>query len=325
MTKQHTETPELRLNKFFASYASLYGESERDFANRFTTKIERSALLFDEEFEFKLADWMPIPAIFRIGDTLDLVKRLESKDPPGVYRQVASSWLTALALQVRDNERILDACAAPGGKTLLLSQMANNLQIVANDASKERLQRTRYLLKRYGVVGVTFKQHKAEHLTRYLENSLFDKILLDVPCSGEGEIYTKDLKTFQGWNRKRIIRLVHEQRRILNECWRLLKVGGRLVYSTCTISPEENELQIQRLLNSHPEAKIVPLKFDKSVPTKSIVSSWGNSRLVVSELVRQGTVRVAHQEGFEAFYIAAMEKSSLGVDTNDVMYSFPTR
>ncbi len=159
------------------------------------------------------------------------------------YIQELASMLPIIALNPKPGQTILDLCAAPGSKTTqLASEMGNTGTIIANDASLGRLRILASNLERCGVTNTILTKRDGFILTRRLKkfNFLFDKILIDAPCSGEGTLRSTP-KTYQMWNIKNVFNLSKIQKGLLGTSFDLLKVGGEIVYSTCTHSPEENE------------------------------------------------------------------------------------
>jgi NOL1/NOP2/sun family putative RNA methylase len=174
-----------------------------------------------------------------------------------VYIQNAASWLPVLALDIQPTDTVLDICAAPGGKTSHIAAVGGNkVYITANDNSHPRLAKLRSNLKRLGVANVTYTLYDAIHLSHKLYGRQYDKILLDAPCSGEGMMTLQNDKDFETWSVAHIKRLQQLQKRILVQAWQLLKPGGTLVYSTCTMAPEENEAVIDYLLRHNEDADV---------------------------------------------------------------------
>ncbi len=222
-----------------------------------------------------------------------------------VYIQSPASWLPVLALDPKGGENILDICAAPGGKTSHIAALAGNqAHITANDNSRPRLAKLRANMQRLGVENVDYTLYDATQLARRLRGREFDKILLDAPCSGEGMMrYDRD-QDFATWSVAHIKRLQQLQKKILNQSWPLLKPGGILVYSTCTMAPEENEAVINYILRSHDDASIVPLnlKLPNRVPA---VQVW-NDKTYTNDL--QGCIRLKPSDKIEAFFVCKLKK-----------------
>ena len=162
--------------------------------------------------------------------------------------QDESAGLTALVLNPKEGENILDCCSAPGGKTTYIAEiMNNNGNIIAWDLHKKRLEKVKENSKRLGINIIKTEVNDATVLKEeYIEK--FDKILIDAPCLGLGVIKRKpDIK----WQRKfeDIIEISKIQEKILNICSKYLKKGGILVYSTCSIIQAENDIIIQNFIN----------------------------------------------------------------------------
>ncbi len=181
-----------------------------------------------------------------------------------IYIQEAASMIPAIVLNPRSSDIVLDMCASPGSKTThLASIMENKGLIIANDYKYERMKPLKINLERCGITNTV----TTLMLGQYIKELEFDKILVDAPCSGTGTI-RKSLKTLQIWNPNIIRRLSITQKNLIINGFSLLKEKGTLVYSTCSLEPEENEEVIDHLLKKFPEAKIeqINLKIKSSKP-----------------------------------------------------------
>lgn len=174
------------------------------------------------------------------------------------YIQEASAMLPAEVLDIEENDLVLDACAAPGGKSLKLANKLNNTGVlISNDVSVSRAQ---ILLKTLENGGIKNAFVMAEDLNNLRNmNGLFDKILLDAPCSGEG-MFRKDTGLIKSWNDESNDYYSSIQKDLIIKALDLLKPGGKLVYSTCTFSKSEDEDVIEYALNNYPGIKILPIK-----------------------------------------------------------------
>jgi len=151
-----------------------------------------------------------------------------------IYLQNLSSMVPALALGPRPGERVLDLAAAPGSKTTQMAAlMANSGSILANDADAIRLERLAYNVRLQGCSIVEVRLGWGEKLGELSPES-FDRVLLDVPCSGEGRFIVFEPATSRGWSRKGVTESVRLQKKLIASGTRALKPGGVLVYSTCT-------------------------------------------------------------------------------------------
>jgi len=168
------------------------------------------------------------------------------------YVQEAASMIPPVVLDPRPGEIVLDMCAAPGSKATQIAQyMQNKGLLVANDIKGVRLASLGINLQRCGVMNeiVTISPGTA------IRGLLFDKIMLDAPCSGTGTI-RKSPKTIQMWNPNMVKRLSAVQKKLIVHAFGSLRKGGTLVYSTCSNEPEENEGVIDFLLNKFEDAEV---------------------------------------------------------------------
>lgn len=167
----------------------------------------------------------------------------------------AAQWAATL-LAPKEGELILDACAAPGGKTCHLLEQAN-IELVAVDFDEKRLERVQQNLDRLSLKAKLVHGDAAD-IDSWWQGDKFDRILLDAPCSATGVIRRHpDIK----WLRKSadITELASLQSKILDHCWQWLKPGGTLLYATCSILPQENEQQIRSFLERADDATFVPI------------------------------------------------------------------
>ncbi len=231
-----------------------------------------------------------------------------------VFIQNAASWLPVAALDPQPGDVVLDVCAAPGGKTSHIAAVTNNrAHIWANDNSRPRLAKLRANMQRLGAAVDQYTLYDASMLAHKLDGQQFDRILLDAPCSGEGLMNLDRDADFATWSVAHIKRLQQLQKRILSQAWQLLKPGGTLVYSTCTMAPEEDEAVIDYLLRSTGDVQLIPIAMD--LPNRvAAVSSW-NGRQFAPEV--QGCMRLTPSECIEAFFVCTLQK--LAVASPDML------
>lgn len=169
--------------------------------------------------------------------------------------QDESSQMVALLLNPAKNSRVLDMCSAPGSKTTHLSAiMENTGEIQAIDLYEHKIKLIEKNIKRLGVTNINTRAYDSTKLDEIFEKESFDYILLDGPCSGLGVIRRKpEIKYLPSNNMDEIIEL---QKKLLENAYLLLKKGGTLVYSTCTINKKENQMQTAAFVNKHPDVKI---------------------------------------------------------------------
>lgn len=168
------------------------------------------------------------------------------------YIQEASAMLPAAKLDIRPGETVLDLCAAPGGKsTQIAVAMAGSGLLISNEIHPGRAKILSENIERMGIRNALVTCHEPAALAERFPG-YFDKILVDAPCSGEG-MFRKNAEAISQWSPENVIMCAGRQREILESAALMLKDGGRMVYSTCTFSTEENEENVDLFLKKHPE------------------------------------------------------------------------
>ena len=170
--------------------------------------------------------------------------------------QEKAAMLPVIALNPTVQDIVLDACAAPGMKTIQLSNLMNNKgRILACDVNSERIKSLEINKKKYSLINATAKRIDFRNLLpKYKEK--FDKILLDAPCSSEG-LVRKDREALREWSHKLVDRKAQTQKELIFAAFDLLKKGGEMIYSTCSFSPEENENVVNYLLTQRKNAEVM--------------------------------------------------------------------
>ncbi|MDW7674131.1 MAG: RsmB/NOP family class I SAM-dependent RNA methyltransferase [Bacillota bacterium] len=191
------------------------------------------------------------------------------------YLQEPSAMAPAAFLEAKPGERVLDLCAAPGGKaTQLAASIKGQGLLVVNDINAER---TKPLVKNLELCGATnfvAINETPENLAKVFPG-YFDKIIIDAPCSGEG-MFRKDSSAIKSWEDYTVEVCVTMQENILQVAASMLKPGGQLLYSTCTFSPEENESRINKFLDNNAGYELVPI--EKKGGMASGRPEWANGR-----------------------------------------------
>ena len=177
------------------------------------------------------------------------------------YIQEPSAMAPVSYLDPRPGERVLDLCAAPGGKTTQIAdRMHGDGILVTNEINRDRAKILSQNVERLGVKNALVLNEDSAHLSEVFEG-YFDRILVDAPCSGEGMFRKNDNATDE-WSVANVINCARRQMEILDNAAKMLLPGGRIVYSTCTFSPEENEENVSKFLSSHPDfhvEEIIPV------------------------------------------------------------------
>ena len=216
-----------------------------------------------EHFELKKIPWYN-HGYFYEGERRDIGNTLEH-DLGYIYVQEAASMIPPIVLNPNDNDVVLDVAAAPGSKTTLMSALMKNKGIiVANDSDFQRVKALSSNIQRTGAKNIVTTNMNGLNV-----KGKFTKILVDAPCSGTGTI-RKSLKTIKMWNPNMIKRLSKLQKKLIEHAFELLTPGGELVYSTCTLEPEEDEGTVSFLLDKFDNAEIEEIKLNikRSEPIK---------------------------------------------------------
>ena len=249
--------------------------------------------------EWKTLEWYPFAVLWPSDVPLDA-------DLPGFsehlfYTLNASSLIPVLALNPQPGEMILDACAAPGGKALFIAeQLGESHTLVANDLSRKRRERMKQVFSDFSQK-IAIWGMKAELVCKKAPEQ-FDKVLLDAPCSSEAHVYTNKTELAK-WSENRIRGLKKRQLGLLNGVWHALKPGGTLVYSTCAVTPEENEWVVGAFLKKQKgKAQLLPWNLQDTPGNSGIPGEYPLSFELVA--VR----RVMPNEQHSPMFIAVFTK-----------------
>lgn len=222
-----------------------------------------------------------------------------------VYVQSLSSMLPPLILGPQPGQRILDLTAAPGSKTTqIAAMMQNHGMIVANDTSRTRLYRLEANLSQQGVINANIEHVDGRSLWKTYPE-YFDAALVDAPCSMEGRFCTKVPHSFADWSLKKVRDLSLLQRFLLRSAISATKPGGTIVYSTCTLSPEENEGVLDWLMNK--DKGVVAIE-EIAVPGLSAhqgITAWGDRHY---DMALERAIRIYPSKEMEGFFVVKLQK-----------------
>ncbi|MGB9589763.1 MAG: NOL1/NOP2/sun family putative RNA methylase [Candidatus Hydrothermia bacterium] len=222
------------------------------------------------------------------------------------YIQEPSSMIPPVILSPKPGERVLDLAAAPGSKTTQMSAMMDNQGLIlANDPDRQRLKALHGALDRLGCLNVATCSLDGARLGE-LYPGLFDKLLLDAPCSGIGTLH-KNPEIMRWWSWEKVTRLVRIQRRLIISAFDALRPGGTLCYSTCTITPQENEGILDYLLSERPLARLVPFDVE-GVCLLPGLTEWAGRTFNPSLSLTRRLYPLAEPD-HEGFYLALVEKA----------------
>ena len=257
-------------------------------------------------FTFFSVDWMQNQAWWVDEENrqklLESTLFLEHK----IYVQNLSSMLPPIILDPKPHEIVLDLAAAPGSKTIqMASMMENKGEIIAVEIVKKRFYKLKHILEEYGAHNVRVKLGNGENIWKKYPD-YFDKVLIDAPCSTEARFKAYDEETYKYWNMRKVKEMVKKQNRLIFSAFNSLKVGGTMVYSTCSFAPEENEMVIDRLVDKFGDAlTIEPIEL--SIPNvQHPLSSW-KKKVFHPEVAK--ALRILPNERMEGFFICKIKKN----------------
>ncbi len=266
------------------------------------TEIQKRLL---EEQGFKLSPLPLAPNIFKVEHAPFPIGKSISHFLGHIYVQDLSSMLPPLVLNPQPGDYVLDISAAPGSKTTQLAALMENRGVlVGNDADPKRVQALSYNLERMGVINGHVINTAGERLGK-LYPETFDKILLDPPCSGIGTLH-KNPEILGWWNNKYSMKLADIQYRLFVSAVKALKPGGTMVYSTCTITPWENELIVRKLLDKFP-LKLLPVPQLRGIKYHRGLTSYKDMRF--GEEMKNCLRVYPHENNSEGFFVALLQKT----------------
>lgn len=254
------------LQKNYEQFIASYDHNPHGGIRVNTLKISVEDMLARSPWQLTPIPWCPTGFYTEVGER-------PGKHPyyhAGLYYiQEPSAMAPVEMLDVQPGDRVLDLCAAPGGKsTQIAAKLKNEGLLISNDLNPERTKALAKNLELYGVrCGIVLQEHPERIAGQF--PFFFDKILVDAPCSGEG-MFRKDEDMVRQWTDASPAKYAAMQRDILASAAKMLKPGGRMVYSTCTFSPEENEAIIAEFLTNHRH-------FHVEVPTRSELFAKGET------------------------------------------------
>lgn len=295
--------PEKKLESVLHSFTERRLPTIRVNTLKTTNEVIRQSLT-EQGHNVEVVSWYKDAFVITNKSTHDLVETPEYKRGE-IYIQNLSSMIPALILNPQPTDRVLDICAAPGSKTTqIAAHMHNEGEIIANDISKDRLYRLRENLAEQGVTNTKVTSIPGEFLwKRYPE--YFDKVLLDAPCSMEGLFITDNPKTYTHWTSGKVKQLAVKQQHLLRSAISATIPGGVIIYSTCTLSPEENEGVIEWILKKEGSAIVLEQLQLTELP---LISGFSEYKNYSSQVTKTG--RILPSNTMEGFFVAKIRKIS---------------
>ena len=229
-------------------------------------------------------------ALILEGQLEEKIRSLKIYDDGLIYMQSLSSMIPPLVMDLKENQDILDMTAAPGGKTTeIASIIQNNANITACEMDKIRCDRLRFNIEKQGA-RVLVMEKDARNIDEFFK---FDRILLDAPCSGSGTLDLDNEKQIKGFRKELVDKSIKRQLGLIKKAVKILKKGGELVYSTCSILKEENEEVVKEVLK---DSSLELIKIEVPKDNLPILESL------------EGTLTLFPTENYEGFFVAKIRK-----------------
>ncbi len=279
------------VNKIFDGYNVKRKTTLR--VNTIKTRVEDIKIKLQEnKIEFDEVPWSKEALIIKNANEND-IQKLSIYENGEIYLQSLSSMLPPIILEPQVGKDILDMAAAPGGKTTQLAALTQNKShITACELNNIRIEKLKYNVNKQGANCVYIMQKDCRNIDDYFS---FDQILLDSPCSGSGTINIEDTNLSKYFTQKLIEKSTKSQTSLLRKAVRILKEGGTMVYSTCSILEKENEEILKSILEQN-KIEIVPIDFT------------GKQNIPLLPVKIPGTICVCPTEYYEGFFVAKLRK-----------------
>ncbi len=301
----------------FYFISSLYGEAA---AKEFSKFIEEEYAIYirinllktnkndlvkklKEKYSIETEEIPLIPFALKVKSGFETLGKTVEHIIGEYYIQSLSSMIPPLVLAPQPDEKVLDLCAAPGSKTTELGEMMNNCgTLVANEIALDRVKMLIFNLDRMNLVNTGVIHYKGEWLSK-IYSACFDKVLVDAPCSGLGIVQKKG-EVNNWWSQERAERFIDAQFRLLTAAVKMVRTGGEIVYSTCTLTLEENEFIIDKILKKFP---IEILDIHLPVKSHDAFTSFDGNQLDNS--ISKAKRILPWEVNSDGFFIAKMKKT----------------
>jgi len=284
---------------------------------------EQRSILEDgfEQFNVEALPWYEGAYLFDAQDTPNVQSHILTQEGKA-FIQNPASFLPVIALEPSSGQRMLDMCSAPGGKATLIAAMSRNVEgaeIYANEPKARRAQRMREVFGMLGASDIISLDQDGRHLPSTLGRARFDRILVDAECSTDSGINFESSNPLKDWTVDRVQRMSTLQKQLVTSAYDMLQPGGILVYSTCTLSPEENEEVVSALLDRRRDAIVQPLEFESEETVRKI-KKWNGTQY--PDQVSSGVMRIFPNEYMESFCLTRIRKPT-GDESIDASYAKP--
>lgn len=309
LPKEFEERMQKMLGEEYPAFEKSYAKEKFQALRVNTLKAHKENFVERCPFALKQVPWEENGFYYALADT-------PGKHPyheAGVYYiQEPSAMAPVPFLEVEPGERVLDLCAAPGGKSTQIGVALKGQGIlVSNEIHPARAKILSENIERMGIRNALVTNESPEKLAE-LFAEYFDKILVDAPCSGEG-MFRKNEDAKNEWSPENVQLCADRQDGILDCAAKMLRAGGRIVYSTCTFAPAENEGSMARFLERHPEFHIVPGRvpegFSKGNPAWTNTEKQADEEFTIDKAQLEHTLRIwPHKVEGEGHFLAVLQK-----------------
>ena len=222
-----------------------------------TLKMTKDKLVNLGLFELNQIPWANEG--FYYDETIDRPGKNPLHEAGAYYLQEPSAMSVVPKAEIKENDKVLDMCAAPGGKsTYILSKLNDTGLLVSNEINPIRIKALGENLERFGARNCIITNTDSTNLKKAF-TGYFDKVIIDAPCSGQG-MFRKDEVAISDWSYAKVLECQSIQREIIRDGYEMLNNGGVLVYSTCTFAKEENEVVINEFIEEYPNAKLIEME-----------------------------------------------------------------
>ena len=254
--------------QFLDEMKNILGDEYNDFLNSYdepkttglrlnTMKMNKEKLIDLNLFKLENIPWAEEGYYY--DEKVDRPGKNPLHESGAYYLQEPSAMSVVPKLQIEEGDRVLDLCAAPGGKsTYILSKLNNTGILVSNEINPTRIKALGENLERFGAKNCIITNTDSGNLKKVF-TGYFDKIVIDAPCSGQG-MFRKDQVAIDDWSFSKVLECQSIQREIIRDGFEMLKKDGVLVYSTCTFAKEENEQIINEFINEYEDAELVMME-----------------------------------------------------------------
>lgn len=257
LPKEFLEDVREILQDEYDDFIKSYDEDKTTGLRINTLKIDKNKLLDLNLFDLHQIPWAEEG--FYYDDKINRPGRNSLHEAGAYYLQEPSAMSVIPKADIKEGDKVLDMCAAPGGKsTYILSKLNDTGLLVSNEINASRIKALGENLERFGARNCIITNTDSKSLRKTF-NGYFDKVIIDAPCSGQG-MFRKDEVAISDWSYAKVLECQSIQKEIIRDGYKMLKKDGILIYSTCTFSREENEHVINEFISEYQHAELIEME-----------------------------------------------------------------